>query len=431
MTAIEGTPLGRYEVRARVHGSETTTVVDGRETATGRRVWITFLSPDQSADPAVATRIRDVAARIGALRDSRLVTVDEIVERDGRLGMVTDAPNATLADLLAGGRRFPPDQAARLGREIAEALTVAHAAGIVHGALTPTTVVQRADGHLALRDLGFATTPTAVVDAPTWQAFAAPEQIHDGSVDARSDLYALGSLLFLMLTGRTPFAEFDADVLARRKLEENAPPPSRDEPLIPAAFDALVTTLLARDPARRPASAAEVAAALEPFTRNVVPAPAPSRTVVTEILETPEEPPDRTWWWVAAAALVVVGLVIALVVANEDDDAPRRVTVPSVVGAQLADATRTLSRDGFGVSNVTAPSATATPGAVVTQEPAAGSRVRPHRMVVLTVSSGTGIAPTPPPIVVVPGGSNESSSTTTSTTTTSTPTTSTTTPPST
>jgi eukaryotic-like serine/threonine-protein kinase len=430
MTETGAGRFGPYEV-ATTTPSPTGEVV-ARDDA-GRAVWLRPLADAWSADPARRAAFDADQARLAAVDAPGTVRSESIVTDGGRAALVLDAPSATLVDLTTGGRRYPSHQAARLGVQLADALAAAHRAGVVHGGLTPDAVVQSADGHLQLRHFGFATDPLAVTDVATWTAYAAPEQLLDGPPDARSDLYALGGLLFLLLTGGPPFPDFETDTLRARKLEEASPAPSRDEPMVPAALDGLVQRLLARDPARRPDRAEDVSAELRRLTQPADDGTPTRRiSVVDEIVTAP---PERTSAWPYVAlilgALLVVAVIIAFVVAN-DDDGPARVTVPSVVGQPAADAAATLTRRHLDVTTVNQADATVAAGSVSAQDPAAGARVRRNRVVVLTVSTGApAVTPVPIPVPVAPStsSSTSTSSTTSTSTTTSTTTIPTTAPP--
>ncbi len=334
---------------------------------------------------------------------------------------------ATLADLTAGGNRYPPYQAARLGADIAAALAERHARGRVHGSLTPTAVVTAPGGRLALLEPD--DPSLAGPDRGLWTAYAAPEQLADGTLTPASDVYALGGLLYLMLTGGPPFAEFDLDRLRERKLTEVAPPPSDVEPMLPAALDDLVRRLLDRDPVRRPTAHEAATRLLElAQTPSAPPVATPAPRVFIEEETVEERRGPDPWMYVLGAVILIaiVALVWALVAR---DDSPAKATVPAVTGLQVAEATNVLRTDHLRVDTVTAPNATVAAGLVVSQTPAAGSRVKRGRTVVLTVSAGAAVAPTPVPIPVpVP---DNSATTTTTTPTTTTTTTTTTTPPST
>ena len=287
MDATGSDLAGRFDVQETLRTSSVSQSLRARDRGTGTPVTVTALSSTESSNAVVMADVQSAATMLESAPAAGLVRVLEVTTLDGRLVLVTgEAGGATLAELMSGGNRFAPGQVAHFGRAIATGLAGAHAAGVVHGALTPNAVVRGTDGQMRVADFGFARQPIMVADSPTWSAYAAPEQLLDGTVDERSDIYALGSLLYLMVTGHAPFVDFDEELLRARKLSEAAPAPSHDEPMIPPAFDALVARMLARDPMRRPQSAAEVADDLARFEDTVVAAPVAVRTetVVTEVL---------------------------------------------------------------------------------------------------------------------------------------------------
>lgn len=330
---------------------------------------------------------------------------------------------ATLVDLTAGGNRYPSHQAARLGADIATALAERHARGQVHGSLTPNAVVVAPGNRLALLDPD--DPSLAGPDRGLWTAYAAPEQLFDGTLTPASDVYALGGLVYLMLTGGPPFPEFELDRLRERKLNEVAPPPSDIEPMLPAALDELVRRMLDRDPVRRP-TAHEAATRLLELAQipTAPPVVTPTRTLIEEETFVEERRGPDPWVYVLGTVIVlaVIALIVALVAR---DDSPERTTVPAVTGLPVAEATNVLRTDHLRVDTVTSPNSTVAAGLVAAQTPPAATRVDRGRTVVLTVSSGAPAAPTPVPIPV-PVPQSAASTTTTSTTTT---TTTTTTPP--
>ena len=430
MDATGSDLAGRFDVQETLRTSSVSQSVRARDRRTGTPVTVTILSSADSSNQLVMADAQSAATTLGSAPADGLVRVLEVTTLDGRLALVTDdAGGATLAELMSGGNRFPPAQVAHFGRAIAAGLAGAHGAGVVHGALTPNAVLRGTDGQMRVADFGFARQPIIVADSPTWTAYAAPEQILDGTVDERSDIYALGSLLSLMLTGHAPFTDFDEELLRSRKLAEAAPAPSHDEPMIPPAFDALVARMLARDPLRRPQSAAEVADALARFEETVVPAPVSVRTetVVTEVLPAvvPVDDGPSPWWWLALAAVVIAGIITAVLLSRNDD--ARRVAIPAVVGLPADRGAALLQQRGLAATTVSAASDTYPAGAIVSENPAAGTQVDKGTVVILSVSSG----PVAPPTTTTQPTTTTSTSTTTTSTTTTTTTTTVPVPPST
>ncbi len=422
---------GRFDVEEPLRTSSVAQSVRARDRLTDTPVTVTVLSSAASSNQLVMADAQSAATMLESAPADGLVRVLEVTSLDGRLVLITDdAGGATLAELMSSGNRFPTAQVAHFGRAIAAGLAGAHRAGVVHGALTPNAVVRGTDGHMRIADFGFARQPIMVADSPTWTAYAAPEQILDGTVDERSDIYALGSLLYLMLTGHAPFVDFDEELLRSRKLSEAAPTPSHDEPMIPPAFDALVARMLARDPLHRPQSAAEVADALARFEETVVAAPVSVRTetVVTEVLPAvvPVNDGPSPWWWLALAAVVIAGIITAVILSRNDD--AKRVAIPAVVGLPADRGAAMLQQRGLAATTVSAASNTYPAGAIVSENPAAGTQVDKGTVVILSVSSGPVALPT---TTTQPTTTTSTSTTTTSTTSTTTTTTTVPVPPST
>ncbi len=161
----------------------------------------------------------------------------------------------------------PPDRMARaeaIFRELCGALGAVHARGLLHRDLKPSNVLLTRDGHVKLADFGLVDAALGrdetLMGTP---AFIAPERILGRPADSRSDLYALGAVLYALLTGRLPFAGEAAEVGSAPQLQGRARPPSELDPRVPPALEALCMRLLERDPAARPASARQALAELD------------------------------------------------------------------------------------------------------------------------------------------------------------------------
>ncbi|MFH8368655.1 serine/threonine-protein kinase [Streptomyces sp. NPDC018031] len=287
---MKGTLLGgRYRLGARIGSGGTGTVWQAADLTLGRTVavkTITGLSGGAAAGGLVARFGRE--ARLAAALSSRhIVTVHDYgeatVDDQTVLYLVMELLHGHPPDRLPAGNRPSLAQVADWGRQICAALTVAHRAGVVHRDLKPGNVLVGADGLVTVLDFGIArsfdatadpaqlTTLGATLGTP---AYMSPEQVRGEAVlDARSDLYALGCLLYTMLTGEPPFSSVSLYGILRSHLDDTPAPPSRKRPGLPPAWDRLVLNLLAKDRAERPASAARVSERLA--TAPVDPAPQP------------------------------------------------------------------------------------------------------------------------------------------------------------
>jgi serine/threonine-protein kinase len=174
-----------------------------------------------------------------------------------------------LRSRLAREGRLPIADAVRLGIEIADALYYLHEHGVVHRDLKPENVMLLRDGGIKLIDFGIAHDATG--RKMTWSGlsqsmgtpdYMAPEQVKGGATDPRTDLYALGVILYEMLTGRVPFTDENAYAAMRAKVEDELVPPRKLRPEIPAALEEVVLQALARNPHHRPESALELREAL-------------------------------------------------------------------------------------------------------------------------------------------------------------------------
>jgi len=177
----------------------------------------------------------------------------------------------SLAELLARQGRLAPRRAAELAVGVCAALAAAHAQGLVHRDVKPANVLVGDDGRVKVTDFGIAkavaaTTLTGTGTVLGTAAYLSPEQAHGGPVDARSDLYSLGCVLYELLCGTPPFgsgADSPPVVVATRHLHQPPEPPSAHNPQVDPALDAVVLTALAKDPAQRYQSAVELQDALE------------------------------------------------------------------------------------------------------------------------------------------------------------------------
>lgn len=234
-------------------------------------------------------------------------------------------PYGTLKDVLARRGRLPWRDAAECAAQIATALDYLHGASVVHRDLKPGNVFVSDDGRLKLGDFGLARDAEAI--GLTIEGFTvgtcrymSPEQIRGtGTISGRSDLYALGCLLFEMLTGRVPYDGATMIEIFDQHLERT-PPSVRDSiPDCPEALDRLVSRMLAKDPADRPASAADVLVELE----GILADPERAADVSSDSnAEEPASPPSLTERLVSGPSAVeapgaswgfIVGVIVALV----------------------------------------------------------------------------------------------------------------------
>jgi eukaryotic-like serine/threonine-protein kinase len=352
----EGRVLGgRYRLGRLLGRGGMAEVYEATDDVLQRPVAVKVLGGWLGDDGTFVERFRREALAAARLSHPELVAVYDTGSEDGLHYIVMElVPGETLADALARDGRLEPGRATAIARAVARALAVAHAAGIVHRDVKPANVMLAPDGRARLMDLGIArsldgedlTRTTSILGSPN---YLSPEQARGERVDARSDLYSLGCVLYEMLAGRPPFDAESPVAVAYKHVHEDPSPPSAFAP-VPAGLDAVTLRAMAKDPAERFQTAEELDAALERGTDPIAPtatAPIPAATATTPLPPVEptrplprrrDRPPPRRRWlplMAAALALAVIGaLAFALLggpepTTSDRDRSPTPRTSPS------------------------------------------------------------------------------------------------------
>jgi serine/threonine-protein kinase len=249
--------LPGYEF-SRVLGSGTTgTVYLARQSSTDRDVAVKVLAAWRLDAPGFRERFRAEARLMTQFDDENLVDVYDYVERDGGAYLVMQyVPGAPLREVVKDGRRLTPEQSLGVLAGALSGLAAAHRLGVVHGDLKPENVIVTEEGVSKLVDFGQAG-PTGSKPSGGTPAYASPEALRDEPVDARSDVYAAGLILYELLTGRPPFVGTAGAVAAAHR---DSPPPRLHG--VPDPVGDLVARSLSKSPGDRPATAEEFLAEL-------------------------------------------------------------------------------------------------------------------------------------------------------------------------
>ncbi len=320
--------IGQYVIRERIGDGGMGAVYRAEQPSVGRDAAIKVLHPSLSSAPGMTERFQQEARAASQLNHPHIVTIYNYGSMDdGTLFLAMEYLDGVSLQKLVARGPLPPERAVRIAAQIADSLDEAHRNGVVHRDLKPHNVmiVQRGQQEDFVKVLDFGIAKVQGVDMTSegllcgTPRYMSPEQLRGEKVDGRSDLYAVGVVLFEMLAGRTPF-EADS-ILGFAHKHMNEPPPSLSEVArrqkVPKALEDLVQRLLAKDPADRPQSAGELSSALatameepeaEAVTALARPAPASAPIVRTEsaALVTTR----RAWRWLAATTSAAVSSVV-------------------------------------------------------------------------------------------------------------------------
>lgn len=408
----------------------------GLDTRLGRRVAIKLLKPSLANDPAFRTRFRQEAQAAARMAHPSIVRVFDAGEEIARAGsghevqvpyiVMEHVEGRLLRDIVAEGP-LPAAEAVRIVDGILTALEYSHRAGVVHRDIKPGNVMITSTGQVKVMDFGIAraisdssaTVAQTSAILGTAQYFS-PEQARGEAVDARTDLYSAGVVLFELLTGRAPFRGETAVATAYQHVSEPPIPPSRLEPSVSPALDAVVLRALAKDRFERFQSAADFRADLEAALGGRAPERAaipgddfsaalfgvnPSTAAASEaaLRRLAEDDDDRVprtqsrppvaWIWTGIAMFLVVLIGVGYWVFTREAPtvigSTAAVEVPSLVGATQEEAEGTLRDLGL-TASVTLRSSEeeGDTGRVLEQTPVEGTRVGRDTVIELVVSSG-------------------------------------------
>jgi tRNA A-37 threonylcarbamoyl transferase component Bud32 len=266
---------GQFEIEAVLGGGAFATVYRARQLGIERPVAIKVPSHEIATDPVMAKRFAREARAAARIRHPGVVTIYAVGELpDGRPYMAMELVDGEpLTHMLADGP-VAPGRALRIARLIASALSDTHAADVIHRDLKPQNIIWRrdrnGDDRIVIVDFGIAVSKPGNADATRLTAggligtphYMSPEQAHGEEVDGRADLYALGCILFELVTGATPFDGSSYEVMLSH-LGKAAPSARELAPWVTAATDELIALLLAKRPEDRPATADAVVALID------------------------------------------------------------------------------------------------------------------------------------------------------------------------
>jgi serine/threonine-protein kinase len=336
---LAGRTISHFEVRECIGAGGMGVVYRAEDARLGRSVALKFLLPSHSLNADAETRFLREARLVAALDHRNLCAIHEVgMIDDGRpfLAMAL-YPGETLKARLTRDGRMPVSEVLAIARQIAEGLECAHRSGIVHRDLKPGNVMLLPDGTVKVLDFGLAISGEQSLSDSGARfgtvSYMAPEQIRGDAADARSDLWAVGVILYEMLSARKPFGGEHDIAIAHAILHDEPARPSTHRRDVTGALQHLVLRLLQKDPAKRYASASELALALATSGAPARPLRRSGRWVATAIAG-------------AVAALAAIAITLNLLRKSGTPPPPDRVQL-TLTGNAVAPS---LSPDGTRVA---------------------------------------------------------------------------------
>lgn len=426
----------RYQTSSLLGYGGMAEVLLGRDQRLDRDVAVKVLRSDLARDTTFQVRFRREAQAAAALNHPAIVAVYDTGEDVDDDGVTTPyivmefVEGRTLRDLLKAEGVLQAAQAMAITAEICGALDFSHRNGIVHRDVKPGNVMITNSGRVKVMDFGIAravsdsaATMTATAAVIGTAQYLSPEQARGEKVDARSDVYAVGCVLFELLTGAPPFVGDSPVAVAYQHVRENPKPPSTVNPQISRKLDSIVLKALSKNPANRYQSAAQMQEDLqraldgkaveatpvmtEEEATTVLPVtgfggagamPAvPRRAIAEEYDPNDGRPPAKTGVskgvWAALIAVLVAAIIAAFIIipnlSGSKKPVVKQVAVPTVFGMTVDQATTALSGVGLKLGKTqSVPSTLEQAGKVVGQTPSADAKVQDGSAVNVQVGAG-------------------------------------------
>jgi eukaryotic-like serine/threonine-protein kinase len=424
----------RYELSHLIARGGMAEVYRAHDRLLDRPVALKVLFPELSVDRSFVERFRREAQAAANLSHPNIVPVFDWGEDSGTYFIVMEfIDGRPLSSILKTAGPLSADRTADIGAHVAAALGYAHKHGVIHRDVKPGNVLITDEGQVKVTDFGIArainteeslTQTGAVMGTAT---YFSPEQAEGIGVDARSDIYSLGVVLFEMVTGRPPFLGDTPVAVASKHVRDHAPAPRELNPSIPPTFEAIILKSMAKNPEHRYATAEDLRADLLRFnegrtvlamddatsllavagTTAVVGAAAGMDVTQSVAATNPEEEtadeddgPNRTRTYAIILAILVLLLLVAGYFLARNLGylgGSASFNLPSVTGQPVAQATSKLTQDGL-VVKTTSQISSDTPGTVISTNPAANTLVKKGDTVTLTVAAVQQVA-VPPGLV--------------------------------
>jgi S1-C subfamily serine protease/tRNA A-37 threonylcarbamoyl transferase component Bud32 len=371
MQDLVGKTIGQYQIVEQIGQGGMATVYKGFQPSMNRYVAIKVLSRALANDKTFVQRFRQEAQAIAQLEHAYILPIYDYGEQNGLIYMVTRyVAGGTLKDQMT--QTHSPQEALQIIRALAGALDYAHSRGIVHRDVKPSNILIDPQGQPLLTDFGIAKmmegtlnlTASGVIGTPTYMS---PEQAQGQPIDGRTDIYALGIVLYELLVGSPPYQAETPVAVAMKQVTEPLPSPRLKRPDLSIAIEKIILKALAKDPADRYQTAGELADSLETALaelKTVVPPPSPPASAEPQARRRPSW---VLWLGGGAAALCLVATLCVgfFMIVGSKDKSGAGATATVVARSNVApEVTPTVSEAPTSVTAAEAepmPTSTASP----------------------------------------------------------------------
>ena len=402
----------RYRLLERIGGGGMAEVYLAEDVLLTRQVAVKILRSQFTGDEDFVTRFRQEARAAARLSHANIVSIFDVgCEADRHYIVMEYVAGETLKDLIKRDGPLSPVRAAEIAAQVTAALKQAHENNIVHCDIKPHNILLGRDGNAKVTDFGIARavssqTTTQVAGVLGSVQYLSPEQARGYGVDAQSDIYSLGVVLYEMLSGEPPFDGPSAISIAMKHLQEEPRPLAELAPTTPLALITLVEKAMAKKPQERFATAQSMSQSLEALIRQLNSGeaihqvePVKSGPIkkqnkndrpvfLTRLRNTPK------WVW-GILALLLFSFVLGQVLADGGIAGGKEVMVQDVIGKPAETARSLLTNDNLKVQITEAFDERVAAGYVISQQPKGGQVVKERRSVQIVVSKGPDITSIP------------------------------------